>query len=336
MEPLLLAWFSRLGRDLPWRRTRDPYAILVSEVMLQQTQAARVVPRFERWVDRWPTAEALAGASRADVIREWQGLGYNRRAVNLQRTAQAGATSPAALAGTVLGGAAIASQDAPRGRGGGMMMRADTNGDSTISRAEFTAQAEARFARMDKNGDGFITADEMGGRGGRGPGGGMMSADTDQDGKISRAEFMAQSAERFIKLDTNGDGRISGDEMKAMMERMREGGRMGGRRGMGGEAAGAMMPPPPPPPGAEGGPISGRHGHHGGGRLARLDTNQDGKISRDEMRADADKHFDKLDTNGDGFIDKAEMDAARAKMKDRMGKMRMGGDAPPAPPPPGQ
>ena len=169
----------------------------------------------------------------------------------------------------------------------------------------------------------------MGGRGGRGPGGGMMSADTDQDGKISRAEFMAQSSERFAKLDANGDGRISGDEMKAMMERMREGSRMGGRHSMGGEAAGAMMPPPPP------GAMGGRHGHHGA-RLARLDTNQDGKISRDEMRADADKHFDKLDTNGDGFVDQAEMDAARARMKDRMGKMRMGGDAPPAPPPPGQ
>ncbi|MEP7004494.1 MAG: hypothetical protein ABI810_00825 [Sphingomonas bacterium] len=235
----------------------------------------------------------------------------------------------AALAGTMLGGAAIAGQDAPQGRGGGMM-RADTNGDGTISRAEFTAQAEARFARMDKNGDGFITADEMSGRSGRGLGGGLMSADTDQDGKISRAEFMAQSTERFAKLDTNGDGKISGDEMKAMMERMREGGRMGGRRGAGGEAAGAMMPPPPP------GAMGGHQGHRAGGRLARLDTNQDGRISRDEMRADADKHFDKLDTNGDGFIDKAEMDAARAKMKDRMGKMRMGGNAPPAPPPPGQ
>ena len=236
----------------------------------------------------------------------------------------------AALAGTMLGGVAIAGQDTPQGRGGGMMMRADTDGDGKISRAEFTAQSEARFARMDKNGDGFITADEMNGRGGRSPGGRLMSADSDQDGKISRAEFMAQSAERFIKLDTNGDGRISGDEMKAMMERMREGGRMGGRRGMGGEAAGAVTPPPPP------GAMGGHHGRHGAGRLARLDTNQDGKISRDEMRADADKHFDKLDTNGDGFIDQAEMDAARARMKDRMGKMRMGGNAPPAPPPPGQ
>jgi A/G-specific adenine glycosylase len=84
----LLVWYGEHGRDLPWRRTRDPYAILVSEVMLQQTQAARVVPRWLAWLDRWPSAEALAAASTADVIREWQGLGYNRRAVNLQRAAR--------------------------------------------------------------------------------------------------------------------------------------------------------------------------------------------------------------------------------------------------------
>jgi A/G-specific adenine glycosylase len=88
VQELLLAWFSEKGRDLPWRRTRDPYAILVSEVMLQQTQVERVVPRFERWIERWPTPGELAAASRADVIREWQGLGYNRRAVNLHRAAQ--------------------------------------------------------------------------------------------------------------------------------------------------------------------------------------------------------------------------------------------------------
>jgi A/G-specific adenine glycosylase len=87
MEALLLAWFARNGRDLPWRRTRDPYAILVSEVMLQQTQVERVVPRYLAWLERWPTAEALADAARADVIREWQGLGYNRRALNLHRAA---------------------------------------------------------------------------------------------------------------------------------------------------------------------------------------------------------------------------------------------------------
>jgi len=88
MEDVLLAWFEQVGRDLPWRRTRDPYAILVSEVMLQQTQAARVVPRYGRWLERWPTVEELAAASPAEVIREWQGLGYNRRAIALHRAAQ--------------------------------------------------------------------------------------------------------------------------------------------------------------------------------------------------------------------------------------------------------
>ena len=87
-EELLLAWFSQNGRDLPWRKTRDPYAILVSEVMLQQTQVERVVPRWQRWLARWPTAEALADAATADVIREWQGLGYNRRALALHRAAR--------------------------------------------------------------------------------------------------------------------------------------------------------------------------------------------------------------------------------------------------------
>src|SRR5919201_2807267 len=73
VEKSLLDWFAEHGRDLPWRRTRDPYAILVSEVMLQQTQVERVVPRYLRWLERWPTAPALADASPADVIREWQG-----------------------------------------------------------------------------------------------------------------------------------------------------------------------------------------------------------------------------------------------------------------------
>jgi len=89
MEEQLLAWFQKHGRDLPWRRTRDPYAILVSEVMLQQTQVDRVLPRYLRWLERWPTPAALAAAAPADVIREWQGLGYNRRAINLYRASQA-------------------------------------------------------------------------------------------------------------------------------------------------------------------------------------------------------------------------------------------------------
>src|SRR5215207_4262723 len=83
MDDLLLAWFAEHGRDLPWRMTRDPYAILVSEVMLQQTQVARVVPRYLAWLERWPTAEALADAPVAEVLAEWVGLGYNRRALRL-------------------------------------------------------------------------------------------------------------------------------------------------------------------------------------------------------------------------------------------------------------
>jgi A/G-specific adenine glycosylase len=86
-ETALLHWFAANGRDLPWRRTSDPYAILVSEVMLQQTQVARVIPRYLAWLERWPTAAGLARASPADAIRAWQGLGYNRRALSLHRAA---------------------------------------------------------------------------------------------------------------------------------------------------------------------------------------------------------------------------------------------------------
>jgi A/G-specific adenine glycosylase len=88
VEALLLEWYVANGRELPWRRTRDPYAILVSEVMLQQTQVERVVPRYEAWLERWPSVDSLAAASAAEVIREWQGLGYNRRGLNLHRAAR--------------------------------------------------------------------------------------------------------------------------------------------------------------------------------------------------------------------------------------------------------
>ena len=70
MEEALLAWYRASARDLPWRRTRDPYAILVSEVMLQQTQVERVVPRYERWLRRWPNAAALGDATTAEVVVE--------------------------------------------------------------------------------------------------------------------------------------------------------------------------------------------------------------------------------------------------------------------------
>jgi A/G-specific adenine glycosylase len=89
VKEALLAWFREYGRDLPWRRTSAPYAILVAEIMLQQTQVERVIPRWQRWLERWPTAEALATATPAEVIVEWQGLGYNRRAVSLHRAARA-------------------------------------------------------------------------------------------------------------------------------------------------------------------------------------------------------------------------------------------------------
>lgn len=85
-EPLL-EWFSANARDLPWRRTREPWAILVSELMLQQTQVARVVDRLPRFLQRFPTPSACAEAPVGDVIDEWSGLGYNRRAVSLHRAA---------------------------------------------------------------------------------------------------------------------------------------------------------------------------------------------------------------------------------------------------------
>ncbi len=86
-EPLqqaVLAWYDEHGRDLPWRRTRDPYAILVSEVMAQQTQIVRVLERYDRWLARWPTVHSLADATVAEVLTEWSGLGYNQRALRLR------------------------------------------------------------------------------------------------------------------------------------------------------------------------------------------------------------------------------------------------------------
>lgn len=84
----LLAWFAHHGRDLPWRHTRDPWAVLVSEVMLQQTQVGRVIPRWHQFLARFPHPAACAAAPLADVLSLWVGLGYNRRAVALWRTAR--------------------------------------------------------------------------------------------------------------------------------------------------------------------------------------------------------------------------------------------------------
>src|SRR3954462_1049320 len=89
----LLGWYARVRRPFPWRATRDPYALLVSEVMLQQTQAPRVVPYYERWLARFPDPGLLADAPVRDVLSLWSGLGYNRRALALRDAARVVASS---------------------------------------------------------------------------------------------------------------------------------------------------------------------------------------------------------------------------------------------------
>lgn len=88
IQQQVLSWYRANKRDLAWRRTRDPYRILVSEIMLQQTQVSRVIPKYEEFLRHFPTVNVLANASRADVITAWKGLGYNRRALNLHQTAK--------------------------------------------------------------------------------------------------------------------------------------------------------------------------------------------------------------------------------------------------------
>jgi A/G-specific adenine glycosylase len=150
LDDLLLDWFRTQGRDLPWRKTRDPYAILVSEVMLQQTQVERVVPRYEEWLQRWPTVEALAAAPRAEVIRSWQGLGYNRRAVSLHRAAQriAAVGWPADL--TELPGVGRYTADAvARFAFGASVLPVDTNVRRVRERTGATFGPAAAHALMD-------------------------------------------------------------------------------------------------------------------------------------------------------------------------------------------
>ena len=87
-QQALLRWAADGGRDLPWRQTRDPWAVLVSEAMLQQTQVARVIPRYHDFLRRFPSVEACAAAAQGEVVRAWAGLGYNRRASQLHRAAR--------------------------------------------------------------------------------------------------------------------------------------------------------------------------------------------------------------------------------------------------------
>src|SRR5258705_2191419 len=104
----LLHWYGRHRRDLPWRRTEDPYHILVSEIMLQQTQVERVVPKYHEFLDRYPTLEALAGSTPDAVRRLWYPLGYNVRPLNLHGIAREAVAS--------YGGRLPPHAGAPRGR----------------------------------------------------------------------------------------------------------------------------------------------------------------------------------------------------------------------------
>ena len=90
LRSTLLNWYSKQGRDLLWRRSRDPYAIWVSEIMLQQTQVKTVIPYYDRWLAQFPTIQTLASADQQQVLKIWQGLGYYARARNLHRAAQIG------------------------------------------------------------------------------------------------------------------------------------------------------------------------------------------------------------------------------------------------------
>ena len=88
LVPILLQWFAAAARDLPWRRTRDPYAIWVSEIMLQQTQVKTVIPYWERWLRELPDLQSLAAASPEKIHKLWEGLGYYTRVRNMQKAAQ--------------------------------------------------------------------------------------------------------------------------------------------------------------------------------------------------------------------------------------------------------
>ncbi len=89
LQKTILSWYAQYGRDLPWRKTQDPYSILVSEMMLQQTQVDRVIPKYHAFLQRFPTAHSLSISSPGEVLQYWSGLGYNRRALYLHRCVQA-------------------------------------------------------------------------------------------------------------------------------------------------------------------------------------------------------------------------------------------------------
>jgi len=149
----LLAWGETRRRDLPWRRTRDPWRILVSEVMLQQTQAERVVPHYESFVAAYPAPSDCAAAGPAEVVRRWSGLGYNRRALNLQRAAamivdeHGGAVPPGDRALRALPGVGAYTARAVRSQAFGEEVAAvDTNGVRVLARCVAGAPLTVREA----------------------------------------------------------------------------------------------------------------------------------------------------------------------------------------------
>ena len=210
----------------------------------------------------------------------------------------------AALGTTALAGIGIAAAVTPHG-----MMRADTNGDGTVSRAEFFAKGDTRFKRLDANSDGTIGTAEF-----RGPR--LARADANGDGAVTKSEFAAQEDTHFKRIDSNGDKQISEAELQAAHAQMR--GRHRGPGGFGGPHA--MMRGGP-----GGGPMGGR-------MFERTDANHDNRISRDEVRAQADTHFATLDANHDGFVDKPEIAARHQQMRAKFQAMH-DGMAPPPPPP---
>ena len=151
-----LSWYERVRRPLPWRATRDPYALLVSEVMLQQTQALRVVPYYERWLAVVPDAASLAAAPIRDVLAQWSGLGYNRRALSLQRAPRGSSRARLAVRSDDAAGvgpytaAAVASfafDRAGRGRRHERAARAVAPGRGAASRRERAARAAVLRSR---------------------------------------------------------------------------------------------------------------------------------------------------------------------------------------------
>jgi A/G-specific adenine glycosylase len=143
----LRAWYRRNARDLPWRRTRDPYAILVSELMLQQTQVSRVLDYWTRFLARFPTFESLAAAQERHVLKQWAGLGYYARARNLHKLSRAVVREGAAAWGDApLSAAIIAPRSQPRTQPPGLLPSDPVSLRRLPGIGAYTAGAVATFA----------------------------------------------------------------------------------------------------------------------------------------------------------------------------------------------